>query len=112
MTREQIRLVLQGGMTSSMEANLDPHDMRYLARMAEAKLFDGFSQADVARTCGVNQSAASKISRRLEDAGYITSVDTNARGKAGRPVRRYHATAPARLAFGAPPPAALAPGVR
>jgi hypothetical protein len=112
MTREQIRFVLQGRMISSLEANLDPNDVRYLTRMAEAKLFDGFTQADVARTCGVNQSAASKISRRLEDAGYISGVDANLRGKAGRPVRHYHATALARLAFNAPAPAALLPGRR
>ncbi|HET7234753.1 MAG TPA: AAA family ATPase [Longimicrobium sp.] len=104
MTREQIRFVLQGRMHSAMQANLDLHDARHLTRLANAGLFDGFTQSDIARVCGVNQSAASKISRRLEDSGYLCSMETPSHGRAGRPVRRHYATALTRLAFNAPAP--------
>jgi len=107
MTRDQIRYILQGRVMEGIEANLDDNDVRHLARLAEAGLFDGFSQSDIARACGVNQSAASKISRRLEDAGYLTATSAAVLGKPGRPATRYDATALVRLAFNAPAPQPL-----
>jgi len=111
MSREQIRFVLRGRTADGVEANLDATDIRHLSRMAEARLFDGFTQTDIARACGVNQSAASKIGRRLEDAGYLSSSDAPTPGKPGRPVRRYHATALVRLAFDGPPPGHAPPAL-
>jgi DNA-binding MarR family transcriptional regulator len=109
MSREQIRSVLQLRMADAMEASLDANDTRHLRRLADAGLFDGFTQSDVARACGVNQSAASKISRRLEDAGYLAGSEATAPGRPGRPSRRYYATAAARLVFNAPAPKILPP---
>ena len=109
MTRDQIRYILQGRMMEGIEANLDANDVRHLARLAESGVFDGFTQSDIARVCGVNQSAASKISHRLEATGYLTATTAPVPGKPGRPTTRYDATALVRLAFNAPAPPLLLP---
>lgn len=104
MSRDAVRFVLRGRYQEGIEANLEPADARYLHQLAAARLFDGFTQAGLVELWGVGQGAVSKILKRLEAAGYVTSRGVDrAAGERGRPEKRYAVTAVTRLAFeGAP----------
>jgi hypothetical protein len=102
MSRSEIRYVLQGRYQEGIEANLDPTDARYLQRLAEAQLFDRFSQSDLVKLWGVGQGAVSKILKRLEGAGYVVAQGTGEPRGRGRPENTYAATAVTRLAYESP----------
>lgn len=103
MSRLQIRYVLRGRHQEGIEANLEAGDVRYLQQIAEAQLFEGFSQADLEERWGVSRSAVSKILKRLESAGYVlTQEPIESRGP-GRPEKAYALAAVTRLAYEPPP---------
>jgi hypothetical protein len=100
MSRRDVRSVLRGRYQEGIEASLEPADARYLHQLADARLFDGFTQAELVELWGVGQGAVSKILKRLEGAGYVTSGGAaRPPGGRGRPEKHYGLTAVSRLAF-------------
>jgi hypothetical protein len=99
MSREDVRQVLRGRYQEGIEANLDAADGRYLRQLADAQLFERFSQADAVELWGVGQSAVSKILKRLEAAGYVLGQGVGRPRGRGRPEKSYGVTALTRLAY-------------
>jgi hypothetical protein len=104
MSRKDVRFVLRGRYQEGVEASLEPGDARYLHQLADAQLFESFTQAELVELWGVGQGAVSKILKRLEGAGYVISRGAGrAPGERGRPEKHYAVTAVTRLAFETPP---------
>jgi hypothetical protein len=100
MTRDQLRGVLRGRYQETLEAELTRGDVRLLQQVAEAGLFEGFTQSQLARVWDVSRATVSGHLKRWEGNEYITETEPVETGrKRGRPERAYILSPVVRLAF-------------